>query len=705
MSKKREKKIKRLRKTSLVPQIIETFIVEVAFIALVVLVAYTETQSYFQNVATKNIGTCNQIVDSVSKGWNSSEGKLTEASESYLKNILIYSYEDFESICVVDDDRNILASFGKSVPEDSFYKYFSDKNFKESGVYFREDFFGSFEVQDYEDMSLEEAIESAKNKAVQEEADYEETGISVGILKEDEKNLDMYKNLFISWSEESSLTKKYFYDWATRNSILQSFWVMYKTDIDGVNVLINKLYYQKEIESARQSFLMWMMGAVVIFIAIYEHYRLIVVIVNRRKINKIIYTDPMTGGHNKDYFIKNTPKLIKRRRQRYAVVYLRMEKYRNFVIAYGLREGENLMEEFYRQLCGMIKKRKEQVAHLEKSDFVLLLNYSTEELLNIRMQSITRALNESRPNQYLYFSIGAARIFTKSDDIQVKISDAGAAISKKTNNPEEVLWFDEVMREEQVWERRVEDDMDKALENKEFQVYLQPKYSTKKEVLSAAEALVRWIHPEFGFVSPGRFIPIFEKNGFIIKLDDFMLTEVSRLQAKWLSEGKKIVPISVNVSRAHFSRQDLAEHICELVDEYKVPHEFIELELTESAFFDDKQTLLGTVKKLKEYGFKVSMDDFGAGYSSLNSLKELPLDIIKLDAQFFREIDDKKRADLIVGDTIKLAKKLGMQIVAEGIETREQVDFLAGQHCDLIQGFYFAKPLPVNEFEERAFQE
>ena len=705
MSKKREKKIKRLRKTSLVPQIIETFIVEVAFIALVVLVAYTETQSYFQNVATKNIGTCNQIVDSVSKGWNSSEGKLTEASETYLKNILIYSYEDFESICVVDDDRNILASFGKSVPEDSFYKYFSDKNFKESGVYFREDFFGSFEVQDYEDMSLEEAIESAKNKAAQEEADYEETGISVGILKEDEKNLDMYKNLFISWSEESSLTKKYFYDWATRNSILQSFWVMYKTDIDGVNVLINKLYYQKEIESARQSFLMWMMGAVVIFITIYEHYRLIVVIVNRRKINKIIYTDPMTGGHNKDYFIKNTPKLIKRRRQRYAVVYLRMEKYRNFVIAYGLREGENLMEEFYRQLCGMIKKRKEQVAHLEKSDFVLLLNYSTEELLNIRMQSITRALNESRPNQYLYFSIGAARIFTKSDDIQVKISDAGAAISKKTNNPEEVLWFDEVMREEQVWERRVEDDMDKALENKEFQVYLQPKYSTKKEVLSAAEALVRWIHPEFGFVSPGRFIPIFEKNGFIIKLDDFMLTEVSRLQAKWLSEGKKIVPISVNVSRAHFSRQDLAEHICELVDEYKVPHEFIELELTESAFFDDKQTLLGTVKKLKEYGFKVSMDDFGAGYSSLNSLKELPLDIIKLDAQFFREIDDKKRADLIVGDTIKLAKKLGMQIVAEGIETREQVDFLAGQHCDLIQGFYFAKPLPVNEFEERAFQE
>ena len=230
-------------------------------------------------------------------------------------------------------------------------------------------------------------------------------------------------------------------------------------------------------------------------------------------------------------------------------------------------------------------------------------------------------------------------------------------------------------------------------------------YSTKKEQLSAAEALVRWIHPEYGFVSPAKFIPIFERNGFITKLDDFMLTEVSKLQAKWLAEGRKLVPISVNVSRAHFSQYDLAEHICTIVDTYKVPHEYIELELTESAFFDDKQILLDTIKKLKSFGFKVSMDDFGAGYSSLNSLKELPLDIIKLDAQFFRDIEDKKRADLIVCDTIKLAKKLGMQIVAEGIETREQVDFLAGQHCDLIQGFYFAKPLPIEEFVERAYSE
>ena len=259
------------------------------------------------------------------------------------------------------------------------------------------------------------------------------------------------------------------------------------------------------------------------------------------------------------------------------------------------------------------------------------------------------------------------------------------------------------MKEEQVWERRIEDDMEKALENHEFQVYLQPKYSTKAEVLSAAEARVRWTHPVLGFISPGKFTPIFERNGFILQLDDYMLTEVAKLQAAWLEQGKQLVPISVNVSRAHFAEENLAEHICSIVDKFKVPHEYIELELTESAFFDDKTVLLTTVRKLKEFGFKVSMDDFGAGYSSLNSLKELPLDIIKLDAEFFRSVDDIERSNLIVGQTISLAKKLGMEIVAEGIETRDQVDFLAKQDCDLIQGFYFSKPLPVTEFEERAY--
>ena len=397
-----------------------------------------------------------------------------------------------------------------------------------------------------------------------------------------------------------------------------------------------------------------------------------------------------------------TRKYICKKKRKYAIVQFRLEKYRNFCIAYGLKEGENLLEEINYTIEKLLDK-KEVISHVEKSDFALLLQYDEKNGLENRLHSIMTLLRLKHKEQHLTFSAGVCPINMNFTEIAVMLSYAGLAVPKQAKILDEIVWFNDNMKEAQIWERQVEDDMKRALLNHEFKVYLQPKYSTSEEVLSAAEALVRWQHPTLGFISPGRFIPIFERNGFILQLDDYMLTEVAKIQANWISQGKKLVPISVNVSRAHFAEDNLAEHICSVVDGYNVPHQFIELELTESAFFDDKEVLLNTIKKLKSYGFKVSMDDFGAGYSSLNSLKELPLDIIKLDGEFFRAVEDKDRSKMIVAQTIHLAKKLGMQIVAEGIETRPQVDFLAKMGCDLIQGFYFSKPLPLEEFEKRAY--
>ncbi len=693
MSKRREKKIKRMRRLSIWPQIIETFVVELIIIIIGVTVFMVDTLMDLHNVILSEPELCNNIVKKVEKNWDFSEGKLEASTQDFINNILAYNKENLGGVAIIDDEKNILANYGDKLTKDEpILRSFDKEKLYKSGLIFKDTYIQSEDIEG--------------NEYKQNYTHDEETGEDIGLYisfdydvsKEDMKSF--LKILFTLGDFDS----KELLDWAIRPVGANTVWVIVKTDIDGLNVCIKKRSIKTVLDLSREMFVILVMVLCFVFIAIYEHYKLIMAIINKHKFQKIIYTDPITGGYNRDYFLFKGKKMIKRRRN-YVLVYLRMEKYRNYVIAYGIKETENLMEDFYKKLCALTRKKKELIAHLEKSDFVLLLNFDNRELLDIRMQAITNALNECRPNQHLGFSKGACRILSKNDDVQEKISNAAASISKLGTKASGVAWFDEAMREEQIWERRVEDDMERALAANEFKVYLQPKYSTKKEELSAAEALVRWIHPEYGFVSPGKFIPIFEKNGFIIKLDDFMLTEVAKLQAQWLSEGKKLVPISVNVSRAHFSRYDLAEHICGIVDDFKVPHEFIELELTESAFFDDKQVLLGTVKKLKDFGFKVSMDDFGAGYSSLNSLKELPLDIIKLDAQFFREIDDQKRAELIVSDTIKLAKKLGMQIVAEGIETREQVDFLADQHCDLIQGFYFAKPLPIEEFVERAYAE
>ena len=691
MSKKKEKRIKRLRRSTVWPQIIETLLVEIAFVVAIIITLVADFSSETHELVVKGADTCNTIIESVNNDWNPDTNSLELTSQEEFLNILKYDYETISAINIVDEDFNVLSSFGESIiNESSYVKYFDSSLFEENGFYF------TSENMDYEKagdtFSLEDDLKT-KGKFV--------TFLEAVFGKKQINAMFTFRNHF--FSSFDSFNDRKFYNWATQNEAAYTMWILYKTNVPGVNVAIEKRSIRPMLAFGRFVFLVFVLIIVYLFIWGYEHYKLISIILQRRKIKKLIYTDSVTGGHNKEYFVHKASKMIKRRSRRYAIVYVRMEKFRNYQTAYGIKTADNLLEDFYKKLRVLITKRKELAAHLEKGDFVLLLHYDNEELLNIRMQAITQTLNDCRANQHFFFSVGACRIVSRKDNIEEKISNAGAALSKQEKSTDTVLWFDEAMREEQVWERRVEDDMDRALADNEFKVYLQPKYSTKKEELSAAEALVRWIHPEYGFVSPAKFIPIFEKNGFITKLDDYMLTEVSKLQAKWLEAGKKLVPISVNVSRAHFSRPDLAEHIRSIVDEYKVPHEYIELELTESAFFDDKQTLLGTVKKLKDFGFKVSMDDFGAGYSSLNSLKELPLDIIKLDAQFFRDIEDKKRADLIVCDTIKLAKKLGMQIVAEGIETREQVDFLAGQHCDLIQGFYFAKPLPVAEFEERAF--
>jgi len=453
-----------------------------------------------------------------------------------------------------------------------------------------------------------------------------------------------------------------------------------------------------------------------IIVAVFVLYYIISFIsflANSRKMTKVMYTDVVTGGNNKLYFAKKGAVLLKKNRWgrlNYAMLHLQMRKYRSFCTCFGVHRGEELIEEFYAELKQSLTKY-ELLAHRQNAEFALLLTYNDREELLARIEQMENKLQAILPKVKLYFGAGVYEAEAGETDVEQLYNNALLATEMLKEEAENrIAVYDIEMNKRKIWERKVEDDMDRALENREFKVYLQPKVNSAEETLAGAEALVRWIHPEEGFIPPNRFIPIFEQNGFIIKLDDYMLEEVSRLQAQWLQEGRKTVPISVNISRTHFKREDLAEHICRIVDKYAVPHHLIELELTESAFFDDKYMILNTVRKMQELGFIVSMDDFGSGYSSLNSLKELHLDVLKIDGEFFRGLDVEsfrehnnieERGLLIVAEVIDLAKKLNMQIVAEGIESREQVEFLVSQECDLIQGYYFAKPMPIEEYVEK----
>jgi len=439
----------------------------------------------------------------------------------------------------------------------------------------------------------------------------------------------------------------------------------------------------------------------------------------QRRMTKLSFTDNITGGNNWNFFEESAKKILTRRKNStkgYVVVDFEWMKYRNFCGLHGAEAGDQALEAIYRFITSKLQKQ-EICARYAKANFAILMYSKDAEndqaIIESRIREWIDSLPEVLKHANLIFHVGIYDVdicFGNPDnkpnknalDIEKMYNNAGIARASITaDNSSEIAHFNQKMWDDQMWEHKIEDSMQAALDNEEFLVFIQPKYNPSTKELAGAEALIRWQHPVEGFLPPGRFIPIFEKSDFITKIDDYMISHVAKLQAKWLAEGKKIVPISVNVSRIHFAMPDLAEHIAKLVDAYEVPHEYVEIELTESAFFDDKNALLNTIHRLKELGFDVSMDDFGAGYSSLNSLKDLPLDVLKLDADFFRGELDSDRGEIVVSQAIALAKQLRMRIVAEGIEKKEQVDFLAEAGCDMIQGYYFAKPMPADEYSSR----
>ena len=246
----------------------------------------------------------------------------------------------------------------------------------------------------------------------------------------------------------------------------------------------------------------------------------------------------------------------------------------------------------------------------------------------------------------------------------------------------------------------IEDRMYYALEHGEFIMYLQPKYSIRQEKIIGAEALVRWLHPERGLISPMEFIPIFEQNGFIIKLDEYMWEQACRSIRRWIDTNTEPVPISVNISRVHLSDNKFISVLNDLVKKYDIPKHLIETEITETYENSNSEVI---INELKKNGYTLLMDDFGSGYSSLNMLKNTPFDIIKIDRDFFSEFMLSERGKKIIHHTISMSRDIGLGLVAEGVETKEQAEFLSSCGCDTAQGYYYSKPMPLDDFEKLAF--
>ncbi len=440
---------------------------------------------------------------------------------------------------------------------------------------------------------------------------------------------------------------------------------------------------------------------------------MITTMLGQRRITNAFFTDPVTKDKNWMWFCYKGEQILKKRKnasRQFVILDLVFVRYRNYCVCHSVSEGED----FLCQVNKIVKKnlkKQELCTHYASANFAVLLEFSDKESLEKRISEIISQLEKIDSEHKFTFHVGVFFVerrinpknkkFAGRKDINIEREYNNACTARSTlegNDDSGIAYFDTELVEEQKWIDMVQENQRQAVENEEFVIHYQPKYDPKNNELRGVEALIRWDSPNFGFKAPTTFIPIFEKNGFIPEIDHYMIRHVARAQKAWLDAGYKCVPASVNVSRAHFIEKDLAEQIRDDVDAEGAPHELIEIELTESAFFDDKKTMIETICKLKEYGFQVSMDDFGSGYSSLNSLKDMPLDVLKLDAGFFSGDFDDNRGEIVVSDTIKLAKNLNMVTVAEGVEFKEQVDFLAEQGCDMIQGYFYARPMPADEY-------
>ncbi|HCU3124611.1 TPA: bifunctional diguanylate cyclase/phosphodiesterase, partial [Clostridioides difficile] len=426
-------------------------------------------------------------------------------------------------------------------------------------------------------------------------------------------------------------------------------------------------------------------------------------------LKKIAYTDPLTGADSIDKFKINSNKLFaKNNPEEYALFYIDVDKFKYINDMFGYDMGNDTLIHISNTIASELKE-DEIFARVSADHFVLLIKYKTDDDIKTRLNNIynkVQILSNPKINYYkLILDCGIYKISKSDNDINTIMDRANTARKTiKGGHKNSFAFYDKEMHKKILKEKEIENSMVDALNNGEFIVYFQPKYSLSDYQIIGAEALVRWDNPQKGLIPPIEFIPVFERNGFIVNIDFYVFEEVCKKIREWMDEGQKVVPISVNLSRMHFVNSNFIEKFKLIVDKYKIPTRLIELELTETAVLDNIEGLLDTMNNLKEKGFVISMDDFGTGYSSLNLLKELPVDILKLDRAFFTEKDESNNEKIVISNVIKMAKELKMKVISEGVETISQVEFLKQIGCDMVQGYLFSKPMPVKEFEKIAFK-
>ena len=439
---------------------------------------------------------------------------------------------------------------------------------------------------------------------------------------------------------------------------------------------------------------------IIITIVIVSTYIIINNIKKQENLYNLAYIDNVTKLGNYNYFIEKGNSYLNKKEKETYVLALDIDKFKSFNKKHGHEIGSKLLLNIGKILKEELNEES-IVCRIANDIFGMVL--ITDEKIDIKIKQICKKLKIIKIDEKEYLiniSLGVYKIKNDESEIIQALDKALIAHNMvKGNYNVEYQIFNEQMEEEIIREHDIEVEMEKALENNEFKVYYQPKISTKDNKMIAAEALVRWIK-EDKIISPNEFIPIFEKNQFIVKLDKYIFEKVCQDIIKWKEKYSKIPIISVNVSKEQFIYKNFIKEYENILKKYDLKANEIEIEITESATINNNIDILKIMKDIKEIGFIISIDDFGTGYSSLNMLQTMPIDIIKIDKTFIDKIDIKNNKENLVDYIILIAKKLKLKTVAEGVETEEQVRYLKELGCDIIQGYFYSKPLRKEEFEK-----
>lgn len=370
---------------------------------------------------------------------------------------------------------------------------------------------------------------------------------------------------------------------------------------------------------------------------------------------------------------------------------------------YGFQKTDELLALFAK----MIIDNGQNVVfccHSVADHFIFFIRYRDEnelrDVLNYLQLDFENQISSQYEEVFLKLRIGVYLVTNFNEPVEDMVEYANVARRKaQVSDQLNVVYYDAEVYQNIQKTHKIERQMKKALEKKEFKAFLQPKFDLDSGEIVGAEALVRWIRDDGTMIYPDEFIPVFEENGFIVELDFYILGEVCRMIKKRIKQQKECVPISINQSRVLLQNRDYVSRVASVLAKYDVSPCLIELELTERIFRNNLKELASVMGELKEIGISWSIDDFGTGYSSLNLLKDLPVDIIKIDKSFLDETESSETSKIIIRKTVELTQELDMTVVCEGVETEDQADYLRGIRCDVAQGYLYARPMPMNDFE------